>query len=132
MLQSSTVRIDSLQFCIGIGFWGAAGPIENNSALVADSSGQIGTLFCHSSSNVSNAGRWFSQDGSDITQNHFDSFEIEFFNGNGYSSYSTIEVLGGHQFTTSDQGAYSCTALDNNGVNQTAVIWIYPNGFQGV
>ena len=116
---------------LGAGFWGSALPIENNSALVADSSGQIGTLFCHSSSNVSNAGRWFSPDGSEITNNFADSFGIQFFSGDGYPSYSTIEVLGGHQFTASDQGAYSCTAPDNNGVDHTVVIWIYPNGYQG-
>ena len=116
---------------LGVGFWGSALPIENNSALVADTSGQIRTLYCHSSSNVSNVGQWFSPDESEITENHLDSFEIEFFSGDGYPSYSTIEVLGGHQFTTTDQGAYSCTAPDNNEVDQTAVIWIYPNGFQG-
>ena len=99
---------------------------------MADSSGQIGTLYCHSSSNANNAGQWFSPDGFDITYNSADSFEIEFFNADGYPSFSTIDVLGGHQFTTSDQGAYSCTAPDNNGMNQTAVIWIYPNDFQGI
>ena len=116
---------------LGVGFWGSAVPIENNSALVADSFGQIRTVYCHSSSNVDNAGRWFSPDGSDITTNFADSFAIEFFSGDGYPSYSTIKVIGGHQFTASDQGAYSCTAPDNNGVDQTAVIWIYPNGYQG-
>ena len=99
---------------------------------MADSLGQIGTLYCHSTSNVVNAGRWFSPDGSDITTNFIDSFAIEFFSGDGYFSYSTIEVIGGNQFTTSDQGAYSCTAPDNNGVDQTAVIWIYPNNYQGI
>ena len=98
---------------------------------MADSSGQIGTLYCHSSSNDNNVGQWFSPDGSDITNIYLDAFGIEFINGDGYPSYSTIEVLGGHQFTTSDQGAYSCTAPDNNGIDQTAVIWIYPNGFLG-
>ena len=99
---------------------------------MADSLGQIGTLYCHSTSNVVNAGRWFSPDGSDITTNFIDSFAIEFFSGDGYFSYSTIEVIGGNQFTTSDQGAYSCTAPDNNVVDQTAVIWIYPNNYQGI
>ena len=110
----------------GIGLWAGSEPIETQTAFEADDLGQIGTVYCHSSSNGTNVGHWFAPDGRDITYNFLDIFSIQFFSGEGHYSYSSFKVTNNERFTASEQGAYTCQAPDNNGILQETTLWIFP------
>ena len=112
--------------CSGIGLWETQ-PMESHTAFEADSLGQIGLVYCHSSSNKTNVGYWFAPNGQDITNNILDIFSVQFYSGEGHYSYSTLDVLANHQLTSSDHGAYTCQAPDNNGNLQETTLWIFQN-----
>ena len=118
----------------GAGLWGRFEPLFNNSALVADSGGQIDIINCHSSSFSRDVGQWISPAGRDITENHEDKFFIVFNNGPYYPSYNTFQLQDPQTtpFSPADQGVYSCIVPDNNGVMQVLHIGIYPSGYQGI
>ena len=106
-------------------------PISNNTAFFADSAGQIGTIFCHSTSQQPNIGRWISQAGNDITFTSSDAFRVDFQSG-GVRSYTTLQLHQGSALTESaDQGIYSCLIPDENGTEQTLHIGLYPYNYSG-
>ena len=111
----------------GVGFWGPVEPIRNNRAYLADVTGDIGTIRCHSSSRDSNVGRWIAPSGEDITNNHLDSFVIQFTNGPYSPSFSSLELLNpsSDPFIADNEGVYSCVVPDENGDLQTVNIALY-------
>ena len=110
--------------------WGASQPISNNSAFIADSAGQIGTIFCHSASQQPNIGRWVSQNGNDITFTSSDSFAIGLHSG-VFPSYTTFGLSNGFELLPADQGVYSCRIPDETGTQNTLHIGIYTSGYGG-
>ena len=125
----------------GVGLWGQSRltsqtqpisePVSNNTALFADSAGQIGTIFCHSASQQPNIGRWISQAGNDITFTSLDAFQVDFQSGS-FPSYTTLQLHQGSALTESaDQGVYSCLIPDENGTERTLHIGLYPSNYSG-
>ena len=114
----------------GAGLWGTSQPISNNSALIADSAGQIGTIYCHSASQQPHIGRWISPAGSDITFASRDAFDIGLHSGLLYS-YTTLALSNGFSLLSVNQGVYSCQIPDENGIQNTLHIGIYPHGYAG-
>ena len=116
----------------GAGLWGTSQPISNNSALIADSAGQIGTIYCHSASKQSRIGRWISPAGSDITFTSTDAFDIGLHSGSFIYSYTTLALSNGFSLSGADQGVYSCLIPDENGIQNTLHIGIYHHGYAGI
>ena len=110
--------------------WGTTQPISNNSALIADSAGQIGTIYCHSASEQSHIGRWISPAGNDITFTSTDAFDVGLHSGS-FHSYTTLALSNGFSLLGADQGVYSCQIPDQNGIQNTLHIGIYPHGYAG-
>ena len=107
--------------------WGTSQPISNNSALIADSAGQIGTIYCHSASKQPHIGRWISPAGNDITFTSEDVFDVGLQSGS-FHSYTTL-TTNGFSLSVADQGVYSCQIPDENGIQNTLHIGIYPHGY---
>ena len=118
---------------LGVGFWGTNGPVRNNTALVADSSGSIGRIDCHTGSMDSSVGRWLSSpNGSYIMVTNDSIFSITFSQGPDISSYNRFQLQPSVSFSSNEQGVYSCIIADEAGVEQTLHIGIYPFGFQSM
>ena len=118
---------------VGAGLWGSTNFIHNTSAFRANANGNIGSIYCHSTSNSSNVGEWISPDGLDITNNFTDPFNIQFNNGPGYPSYNTFQLQSpsSQPFTSAYEGVYSCIVPDDLGVLQTLHIGIYTHAYSG-
>ena len=113
----------------GAGLWGTSQPISNNSALIADSAGQIGTIYCHSASEQPHIGRWISPAGNDITFTSMDVFDVGLQSGS-FHSYTTL-TTNSFSLSDADQGVYSCQIPDENGIQNTLHIGIFPHGYAG-
>ena len=118
----------------GAGLWGTSTFLYNTSSFRASASGDIRTIYCHSSSFSSNVGQWISPQGMDITRNLTDHFSIQFNNGPGYPSYNTIQLQDPslQPFIASYNGVYSCTVPDDQGIMQTLHIGIYSHEYSGI
>ena len=114
----------------GAGLWGTSQPISNDSALIADSAGQIGTIYCHSASEQFHIGRWISSAGNDITFTSTDAFDVGLHSGS-FPSYTTLAISNGFSLSVADQGVYSCQIPDENGIQNTLHIGLYPHGYEG-
>ena len=117
----------------GAGLWDASDFFYNTSSFQALASGDIGTIYCRSSSFSSNVGQWISPQGLDITRNFTDPFSIQFINGPGYPSYNTFQLQNPslQPFTSTYNGVYSCIVPDDQGVMQTLHIGIYSHAYSG-
>ena len=111
--------------------WGTSQPISNNSALIADSAGQIGTIYCHSASERPHIGHWTSPAGNDITFNSTDAFDVGLQNGSFIYSYTTLAIKNGFSLSGANQGVYSCQIPDENRIQNTLHIGIYPHEYAG-
>ena len=111
----------------GAGFWGTYNFLYNTSALQASSEGDIGTIYCHSSSSNTNVGHWISPQGIDITNNLLDPFAIRFYSGSDILSYNTFKLFdySMQPMTSEYDGLYSCIVPDDQGIMQTLHIGIY-------
>ena len=114
----------------GAGLWGTTQPISNNSALIADSAGQIGTIYCHSASEQFHIGRWISPAGNDITFTSTDAFDVGLHSGS-FHSYTTLALSNGFSLSGADQGVYSCQIPDEKGIQNILHVGIYPHGYAG-
>ena len=104
-------------------------PIQNNTALLADSSNDIGTLFCVSGGLSSNTAKWLAPDGTDMMDNN-GSFAI--VRGEGSTqSYIALQLNTGYSLTDADEGVYTCIIPDENGIEQTLYVGLYRFGFYG-
>ena len=115
----------------GVGLFGTNVSLRNNSALVATSVGAIGQIRCHTSTMASSVGRWFGPpSGDDITFNLNDIFSVTFRQGANFYSYNRLQLQPSASFGIVDQGVYSCQIEDENGVEQTLHVGIYPSEYQ--
>ena len=127
LISSKSLHISSA----GAGLWGTSQPISNNSALIADSAGQIGTIYCHSASKQPHIGRWTSPAGNDITFTSTDAFDVGLHSGSFIYSYTTLTLSNGFSLSSVNQGVYSCQIPDENGIQNILQIGIYPHGYEG-
>ena len=114
----------------GTGLWGTTQPISNNSALIADSAGQIGAIYCDSASEQPHIGRWISSAGNDITFTSTDIFDVGLHSGS-FHSYTTLALSNGFSLSGADQGVYSCQIPDEKGIQNILHVGIYPHGYAG-
>ena len=125
-LQSKTKTYSILLF-LGVGLWGSD-PLPNGSAFIANATGYIGIVYCHSASRQPLTAQWIGPSGSDITDISTDSFVITSHSGE-FPSYSQLQLGAGLSFTSAEQGIYSCLLPDENGVQRTVNVGIYPYGY---
>ncbi len=112
----------------GVGLWGSSEPLPTNTAFTANSSGQIGSITCHSAAEGTPLSQWVGPSGTDITFDLTDAFAIDFHTG-PYPSFSSFELNDGESFGSDDQGVYSCVVANENGLEHMLNIGIYPNGY---
>ena len=114
----------------GVGFFANDNPAPNNSAVLADTNNEIGTLYCSSGSRTMGIGRWFLQNGTEITTNDGGSFTVVHGGGN-FPAYAGLQLRTGKSFIADDEGVYTCTIPDDAGVQQTLYVGIYRYGYYG-
>ena len=110
----------------GVGLFGDSEPLQNNSALRADSIGQIGVIHCHTASReaLEASAQWHSSAGIDITRDLTDDYLIQHFSGL-FPSFTSLELQSGLSLSVANQGVYSCTLPDENGVEQILFVGLY-------
>ena len=114
----------------GVGVYYAADAMPHNTALIANSSHQIGAISCHSASRERHIGRWIAPSGEDITFSSTDIFSVDLRSGD-FPSYASLSLLPGEEFSASEDGVYSCVMPDENGVEHTIHIGLYHTGYSG-
>ena len=112
----------------GVGIFANDNPAVNNSAVLADSSNQIGTIYCTSGSRDSTNGQWFAPDGTQISAGIASSLTVVYGGGN-FPGYIGLQLNSGSSLTASEEGVYTCIILDEDGIQQTLYVGIYRYGF---
>ena len=107
-----------------------SGSVVNNSIVLASNTGRFGKLFCLSRSLQPHVGAWLAPDGSDITNNTMDHFDVN-LGREDYPGSISMEVKIGYSLGSNEQGVYTCTIPDENGEQQYLHVGIYRNGFDG-
>ena len=108
------------------------GQIFNNSILHATISGRIRQILCISGSRETDVGQWIGLDGTDLTTNTTDPFEISFGNSQtpGYLEISTPSS--NVPLSSIHQGVYTCVIPDETGETRFLHIGLYLTGFAGM
>ena len=88
-------------------FSDAAGTLVNNSYIIVEN-GDLGTLQCLSSTNLSNAGHWIAPNGENFTSPGSHPFSVVIGGADNPGSLE-ITLIPGERFTTNEWlGVYSC------------------------
>ena len=124
------MHIFLLYYCTGVGLFANDNPVGNNSAIIANSNNDIGTLYCSSGARSSSIGQWFAPDGSEISTSGTGSFIAVHGVGN-LPSYVSLQLIAGRNLAASDEGVYTCIIPDENSVQQILYYGLYQNGFRG-
>jgi hypothetical protein len=105
--------------------------MSNNTGIEANSGHALGTVFCHSAFSQPNIGRWIGPSGEEIPflGNHI--FQVQFHTAT-FHSYTSITLKEGVQFSSGDEGVYSCIIPDENGDEQTLHFGLYDYGYTSV
>jgi len=114
----------------GVGIFANDNLAPNNSAVLGDEGGNIGTLYCTSGLRRSNIGQWISPSGTEITVSSSTSFTVV-HGGGAVPSYAGLKLKPGFSLMEADTGVYSCVILDEYGVEQILYVGIYLHDFQG-
>ena len=121
-----------LVYCLystGVGLYSSVrGLVGNNSMLLANSQGNIGTLECISGSTTPYLGQWISPSGHDITGDTSDPFTVTLGDQNN-PGYMHISLVPGRTLSSDSQGVYTCISLDETGTEHQIHVGIYSNGF---
>ena len=96
----------------GAGLWGTTQPISYISALIVDSAGPIGTIYCHSASEQPHIGHWISSAGNGITFASTDAFDVGLQSGSFYS-YTNLVISNDFSLLGADQGVHACMTAKN-------------------
>ena len=115
-----------------MGLFGDLEPLQNNSALRTDTTGQIGVIHCHTASReaLETSAQWHSSAGIDITRDLTDDYQIQHFSGL-FPSFTSLELQSGLSLSVADQGVYSCALPDENGMKQILFIGLYRKDYDG-
>ena len=108
----------------------SVGPVDNNGLIIASSYAPSLVFDCVLNSSQSGVGMITGRDGSRL--NHLDPLSGggKWSIINRYSRPGMLRVRAS-VLSSGDQGVYSCTIPDDNGVNTTINVGLYPNGYQG-
>lgn len=105
-------------------------PAINNSVLLADRDGQTGTIYCSSGSRTNGIGQWSAPNGVVIAQN---SGSLSVVRGGGnFPAYVGLQLRVNQSLSQSDEGVYTCTIPDENGIQRTLHVGLYRYGFYGI
>ena len=96
----------------------------NNSVVLADSSNNIGTIYCVSGSRISGTGQWFAPNGVEITESSSSSLTIVRSNGN-VPAYAGLQLKPGRSVTTNEEGIYTCVIPDERGLQRMLFVALY-------
>lgn len=113
-------------FISGAGiFVSGVGTILNNSAIEANSNGQIPQLLCLSGSNMSVAGAWISPGGMNLVAIQNDPFDIVVGDSNNPGLLLIETPDTNPPFTVTHEGVYTCRIPNENGQNEFVHLGIY-------
>ena len=104
------------------------GLLQNNSLILATSTGRFEQLQCVTGSTTPNVGSWIAPNGVDITLNNSDAFDIIVGNASD-PGYLSIQLFTGYSLSETDWGIYTCIIPDETGVLQYLYLGIYPQRF---
>lgn len=91
-------------------------------------SGRFNQLQCISGSTVAGVGQWIAPDGSNITEDNTDLFNVT-VGGLDDPGFTSIEINDGASLTLDDEGVYTCIIPDENGDIQYLFVGLYGRGF---
>ena len=77
---------------------------------------------------MARVGSWIAPSGDNITYSNIDPFDVTVGSTNN-PGYLSIQQASGHSLTVSFQGIYTCILPDENGVERSFLVGIYPNEF---
>lgn len=117
-------------FSLGVGIFANNNPVSNNSVVMADSNNQIGTIYCSSGSMSSNIGQWIAPNGQVVTQT--DSLLTVVHGGGNFPGYVGLQLRPNRSLSVFDEGIYTCTIPDENGVQKILLIGLYRYGYHGM
>ena len=113
-----------------MGIFANDNPVDNNTALLANDSGQIGTLYCTSGLRNSSIGLWYSPNGTAITPGGGGTFTSVY--GRGYfPSYAALQLRPGETLTRESEGVYTCVIPDEKAEEKVLHVGIYRSDFIG-
>ena len=104
------------------------GLLQNNSITRASVTGSIMQLQCVSDSTSAGVGNWLAPNGEDITSKSDDPFMITLGDETD-PGYLAVDLTEGYSLTSTDEGVYTCTIPDADGIDNYLHIGIYRNGF---
>ena len=77
---------------------------------------------------MAGVGQWIAPDGSNITDDDTDLFNIT-VGGLDDPGFTSIEIKDGASLTIDDEGVYTCIIPDENGDMQYLFVGLYRRGF---
>ena len=114
---------------IGVGLYlTGVGPVQNNSIIRVNVTGQIGLLQCVSGSATANVGRWINPAREDITR-RTEGLLVVTVGGESDPGSTSIETRAGYSLSTGNEGVYVCSIPDQDGQQQLIHVGLYPNNF---
>ena len=116
----------------GVGIFANDNPASNNSVLLADRNNQIGTIYCSSGSRRNNAGQWFAPNRVAVSTQSSSSLSVVHGGGGSFPAYIGLQLRAGRSLSASDEGVYTCTIPDENGIQKILHIGIYRYGYYGM
>ena len=112
----------------GVGMFVNDNLAPNNSAVLADGSNNIGTIYCVSGSRISGIGQWFAPNGAEISETSNSSMTVVRSNGN-IPAYAGLQLKPGRSVTANDEGVYTCAIPDERGLRQILFVGLYRDQF---
>jgi hypothetical protein len=77
---------------------------------------------------MAEVGQWIAPDGSNITDDTSDLFNVT-IGGLDDPGFTSIKIKDGASLTLDDEGVYTCTIPDENGDMQYLFVGLYGRGF---
>lgn len=102
--------------------------IPNNSIIRMSVSGRFNQLQCISGSTTAGVGQWIAPDGSNITEDGSDVFNIT-VGASDDPGFTSIKIKDGASLTPDDEGVYTCMIPDENGDMWYLFVGLYGRGF---
>lgn len=91
-------------------------------------SGRFNQLQCISGSTMAGVGQWIAPDGSNITEDGNDVFNIT-VGASDNPGFTSIKIRDGASLTPDYEGVYTCLIPDENGDMQYLFVGLYGRGF---
>ena len=102
--------------------------MQNNSLILATSTGRVEQVQCVSGSTTPNVGAWIAPNGMDITFKNDDVFDIVVGDASD-PGYLSVQLPNGVSLSETDWGVYTCIIPDEAENLQYLHLGIYPQDF---